>query len=364
MTTAQRLNGAHMHKDVPHFNFLATGVGSVPFLNIKDTCHTILEHFPSMPFWPQFAKRSFLEDMSAQYCEGLPLLDINEKERTLTISPLRNKESELTMFYEHFLSQDMDYFSISRDYAPGFYAILDFISQNPGHTSPYIKGQTVGPVTFVAGILDHEGKPVLHNTELSEAMINGLAIKALWQVQKLSQYGKQTILFLDEPCLSGFGSAFSSFQRYEVIDILRKVIDYLRGNSDTLIGIHCCGNTDWPMIIETGVDIINFDAFEYMDHFLLYPDDIKKFINNGGTVAWGIVPTSGFTGKESIEGLSSIINKGFDRIQEWGIDRKVLAQRSILTPACGMGTMDPETAKKGLILLSELSQMCKEMPLT
>ena len=169
---------------------------------------------------------------------------------------------------------------------------------------------------------------------------------------------------MDEPYLSGFGSAFSSIQRHEVIEILRKVIDYLRENSDALIGIHCCGNTDWSMIIETGIDIINFDAFEYMDHFLLYPDDIMGFIRNGGTIAWGIVPTSGFTGKETVEGLFSKIEEGLHRIHGWGITPEMLAQRSILTPACGMGTMDPDMAKKGMGLLSRLSQKCKEMTVT
>jgi len=351
-----------MLKNPPHFNFLATGIGSVPFLDIDETCNNILEHFPSMPFWPQFAKRSYLEDMSAQYCEGLPLLHVNEKEKTLVIPSASNAEEELTTFYEHFLVQDMDYFPISRDHAPGLYTILDLINQDPKRDDGlYIKGQTVGPVTFAAGILDVNGKPILHNAELLETMVNGLAIKALWQVRELGKTGKRTVIFMDEPYLSGFGSAFSSIQRHEVIDILRKVIDYLRENSDTLIGIHCCGNTDWSMIIETGIDIINFDAFEYMDHFLLYPDDVMGFIRNGGTIAWGIVPTSGFTGKESAEGLFLKLKEGFHRMHEWGITPEIVAQRSILTPACGMGTMDPDMAKKGLDLLARLSKKCKKM---
>ena len=191
-------------------------------------------------------------------------------------------------------------------------------------------------------------------------MLNGLAIKALWQVQELGKTGKRTILFMDEPYLSGFGSAFSAIQRHEVIQILRKMISYLRENSDALIGIHCCGNTDWSMIIETGIDIINFDAFEFLDHFLLYPDEITQFIRKGGSVAWGIVPTSGFTGKVSDEGLFLKIREGVERIHQWGLDPGVLAQRSLLTPACGMGTMAPEDAKKCMALLSTLSRMCKD----
>lgn len=349
-----------MTKKTPQFNFMATGIGSVPFEDIEDACRVILEHFPSMPFWPQFVKRSYLEDMSAQYCEGLPLLKINEKGRKITLSPERSAESELTVFYEHFLAGDMDHFSISRAYAPGLYAMLDLVEQGRGYHGPYIKGQTVGPITFAAGILDRDGKPVLHNAELMEAMVNGLAIKAVWQALTLARTGKRPILFLDEPYLSGFGSAFSSIQRHEVIHLLRTVINYMRENSDTLIGIHCCGNTDWPMIIEPGPDIINFDAFDYMDHFLLYPDELVRFLKGGGTIAWGIVPTLGSSGKESVDGLFSRLEKGLGRIHDWGITPELIAQRSILTPACGMGAMSPEAAKKGMELLSGLSAKCKE----
>ncbi|HUU81446.1 MAG TPA: methionine synthase, partial [Acidobacteriota bacterium] len=122
-----------------------------------------------------------------------------------------------------------------------------------------------------------------------------------------------------------------------------------------LIGIHCCGNTDWSMIMEAGPDIISFDAFDYMDYLLLYRDDIVLFIKQGGIVAWGIIPTASFTGKESVESLSTKLDEGFRRIYQWGIGPEMLAERSILTPACGMGTMSPEAATRVLDLLSLLS---------
>jgi len=63
----------------PHFGFTATGIGSVPFLEVEATCREINRLFPHMPFWPQFVKRSYLEDMSVQYSEGLPLLVVTRR---------------------------------------------------------------------------------------------------------------------------------------------------------------------------------------------------------------------------------------------------------------------------------------------
>jgi methionine synthase II (cobalamin-independent) len=346
-----------MRDRAPAFNFLATGIGSVPFQEIEATCREILKTIPSIPFWPQLVKRSFLEEMSIQYSEGLPLLEINEQKRSLFISGEKRVESELVTFYDRFLSQDIDCFAMSKTYAPGLYALLEIIERGQDDAC-YIKGQTTGPITFASGITDLNGKSVLYNPEILEALVNGLAIKALWQVRKLEKSGKRTMIFIDEPSLSGFGSAFSPVERYVIIDNLRTVINYLREHSDTLIGIHCCGNTDWSMIIETGPDIINFDAFGYMDYFLLYPDDIVQFLKGGGTIAWGIVPTSDFTGQESVEDLFAKLNEGLHRVYEWGIEPQLLAQRSILTPSCGMGTMTPEAARKCLNLLPQLSQKC------
>jgi hypothetical protein len=110
------------------------------------------------------------------------------------------------------------------------------------------------------------------------------------------------------------------------------------------------------MIIEAGPDIINFDAYGYMDTFLLYPEELSRFISDGGAIAWGIVPTADFTGEETIEGLLTRLGVGLKRFEEWGLDAERIAKCSLLTPACGMGTMDEALADRVLVLLSQLSK--------
>jgi methionine synthase II (cobalamin-independent) len=341
------------------FHFKATGIGSVPSTDIRGTCVHILKHLPDIPFWPQFVRRSHLEDMNIQFSEGLPFLQVNEERRALLISS-GDMESELVTFYERFLAEDIEYFATSREYAPGLYAMLESIQENPERYGPLIKGQTVGPVTFAAGIADQSGRSILHNPDLLEAAVKGLSIKALWQVRELSKSGKKPIIFLDEPYLSGFGSAFSPIQRHEVINLIKEVIDFLRERSDALIGIHCCGNTDWSMIVETHPDIVSFDAFAYLDYFLLYPEEIARFLKRGGAIAWGIVPTADFTGKEMVEGLASRLEQGLRRLCELGIDSETLTGSSLLTPACGMGSMEQAFAEKTLELLHMLSKKLSE----
>jgi hypothetical protein len=341
-------------KDI-EFRFAATGIGSIPSLDAREACVNILKRTSDIPFWPQLVKISLFEDFFIQFSEGLNFLNVKEGARILEVSSTE-QESRLTEFYEHFLAEDTGYFRVSLDYAAGLHELLELISGDPGQYGPFIKGHIVGPVSFAAGIKGPDGRPLLSNPDLKDALTKGIAIKALWQAGELARSGKQPILFLDEPYLSGFGSAFSPIERHEVIDMLKEVIGYLRERSDVLIGIHCCGNTDWSMIIDADPDIINFDAFAFMDYFLLYPDAISRFINGGGSIAWGIVPTSDFKGTETVEELRVKLEQGVARLKEIGLDPDLIARRSIITPACGMGTMDEKSSSRVLELLSLLSK--------
>jgi len=342
------------------FNFMATGVGSVPFLDVDDTCQRILKIFPDIPFWPQFVKRSHLEDMSVQASQGLPLIKINHEKNSIYITSVNDQDSELISFYEHFMAEDIDYFAFGHEYAAGLYKLLELIDKSPQAYGPFIKGQIIGPITLAGSLTDPAGRSALYNSEIMDTIVKGLAIKALWLVKKMSISDKRHIIFIDEPYLSGFGSAFTPIQREEVIKFIKEVVDYLRSRSNALIGIHCCGNTDWSMIIETGVDIVNFDAFDYMDYFLLYRKEIIKFLEDGGTIAWGVVPTTSFSGKETVSDLKMKLEKGLNRFYEWGISKNTVAARSIITPACGLGTVEPDKAEKILELLSSLSAIMSE----
>jgi len=345
------------------FHWLATGIGSVPFLDIQETCRTIYRLLPQIPFWPQFVRRSFREDMNIQFSEGLPFLQIDHEKRSLTVNQTSDRDAQLLSFYDRFLADDVDFFALSREFAPGLYTLLEIMEEDPEKENAFIKGQCTGPITFASAIFGTDGKPLIHSLELLEACTQGLAIKSLWQTRKLAETGRKPILFLDEPSLSGFGSAFSSLERDEVIRILRMVIDYLKERADLLIGIHCCGNTDWGMLLEAGTDIINFDTFSFLDYFLLYPDEITAFINRGGLIAWGVVPTSEFTGNETVVELLSLLKKGFETLESWGLPAETVAKSSILTPSCGMGTLTSEAAKAVLSLLSDLSTRCADSPI-
>jgi methionine synthase II (cobalamin-independent) len=340
------------------YHFTCTGIGSAPGLDVQGTCREILNRFPEAPFWPQFPRRSPVEDMTLQYIEGISLLEADPDGRRPLLTSL-DTAAQLADLYEHVLSEDAAHFSISREYAPGLHELIGLLRQQGKPCGNYIKGQTVGPVTLALAARDQEGKALIHSPEWTEALTQALALKALWQVRELAATGREPILFLDEPSLSGFGSAFSPLERAEVIRILGSFMAFLRERTPAVMGIHCCGNTDWSMLLEAGPDIINFDAFGYLDTFLLYRADILRFLERGGSIAWGIVPTSDEDLKRvSLEDLLERLQAGLFRLGEWGLDANTIRRRSFLTPACGMGNLQESSASRALALLSELSGRC------
>jgi len=218
----------------------------------------------------------------------------------------------------------------------------------------FVKGHITGPLTAGISYKDDTGKDIIHNEMAYDAVVKGLAMKAAWQIEELKQFGKPVIIFIDEPAMESLGSGFSAVSSEVVADKLNEIIDTIH-DLGGIAGIHCCGNADWPMIFNTRVDIVNFDAFGYLEKVLLYPTDIKKFYGRGGALAWGVVPTGAFTGNETADQLVARMEEGIKRLEKEGLDRKTILRQSLITPSCGMGSLTPDKAEAILKLLREVS---------
>ena len=314
---------------------LATGIGSVPHSDPETACRFVWENFPQIPFWPQLPKRSFRENMYAQYCEGLPGLRMEENKERFYLDS-RQAMQELEGFYERFLGEDLSSFAISPHYAGAWPVFLEMAAESPGVRA--LKGQVTGPISYGLQVTDENRRALLYDDNLRDVIISQISRKAQWQEQELMKLAPQTIIFVDEPYLSSFGSAFVNLSREEAIEALERVFAAVSGKS----AVHCCGNTDWSLLLQTGVDILSLDAYEFADALLLYKNELKHFIKRGGIIAWGIVPTdSEKINDELLEKFKSILKKLSREISS-SLDR--VLEQSLITPSCGVGGGSPENA--------------------
>jgi hypothetical protein len=309
----------------------------------------VFELLPNIPAWPQLPKRNIRENMYAQFSEGLPCFVIEEAENRAYFNLKGDIAGELEKFYTELLSDNLDYFAMSESYASGLHRLLN-------HPLPesarFVKGQITGPISFGLTVTDHTRRSIIYHPELFEAVVKTLAMKAHWQVKELKKLNDKVILFIDEPYLSGFGSAFINITREEVIGHLTEVITSAQSEG-AIVGLHCCGNTDWSMVMDTPVDIINFDAYEYFQSITLYPGELKKFLEARRCLAWGIVPAT--TGLGTIRELFKLFIERIDILANKGIDERLLLEQCLITTSCGMGTQTVEKSDRIMELLWGLS---------
>jgi len=337
------------------FNCIATGIGSLPIADPDQAAALSLRYLPEAPIWPQLPKRGVQEHMDGQYSESLPGLVADREKGRFSFDTAKDLTPELETFFQHYLDKDYSFFELSEEYAAGFYGLLRALKKNGlPKAARFLKGHITGPLTFGTSLKDEKGRDIIHNELLFDAVVKGLAMKAAWQIETLKAFGKPVIIFIDEPAMESLGSAFCAASPELVAAKLDEIIDTIH-ELGGIAGIHCCGNADWPMIFRTKVDIVNFDAFGYMEKVLLYPAEIKTFISRGSALAWGIVPTAAFTGTETADALIARIETGMQRLESAGIDRKTLLRQSLLTPSCGMGSLTPEKTEAILKLLREVS---------
>jgi hypothetical protein len=312
------------------YPFITTGIGSFPHHDEKEVFRLIFKNFPEIPFWPQLPKRSFLEGMVVQYSEGFPSLRWNEKEQRVWVDTSHGFDKEIEKFYQHLEGSELKPFEITIDFAKGLRILKDLTSKDHRKEIKYIKGQIAGPITFGLALTDLEGKSIFYDPTLRDILIKHLSMKARWMEKRFNDLfpGIPTIIFLDEPSLSSFGSAFSGLNREDVVHSLNECFEAVKG----LRGIHCCGNTDWSVLLSTNLDILSFDAYEYLETLSLYPKDLRAFLERGGILAWGIVPTSEAVLKEDAQSLVKRFKEGVETLSKKGIDQTLL-HRAILTPS-------------------------------
>ena len=334
------------------FGCLPTIIGSMPQTDPEKACSVIRRYLKDIPAWPQLPGRSFMENMYVQYSQGFPGVVV-EADR-IYVDRSQDSTKSLEEFYAAYLGNDVDKYPVGPEYAAGLHSFLSLADLNPRA----VKGQIIGPVTWGLTVADDSGRAVIYDDTLGDAVPKLLRLKAGWQEKALRQISKNTIIFVDEPYMSAFGSVSVMLSRDRVISLLEEVLEGITG----LKGVHCCGNTDWSILLSTSTDIISFDAYNYAQSLSLYPAEVKKFLDRQGTVAWGIVPNDeGSLAKESVSSLKDRLEEAMAPFTRNGVRFKQLIEQGLLTPSCGLASLSEEASVIALELLTELSAKIRKL---
>jgi hypothetical protein len=319
------------------------------------------------PIWPQLGAFGLKEQMEIQYSEGIPCAVIDEAKGRMYFETSTDHSEELAEFYGTYEAAmdpdsgngDCSAMAISEEFSKGIYA-LERALKKEGKKRPWLKVQTTGPCSFALTITDENKRAIYYNEEFRDVIVKAIAMKCRWQIQMFKKYAENIICFIDEPILSAFGSStYVSVQRPDVVQHLEEVIAAVHADGG-YTGIHCCGNTEWSILMDAGVDMVNFDAFEFGETISLYGPNVKEHLAKGRMLAWGIVPTSKKVMDQTVDSLEEVLERNIEKLAGVsGVDKKVIAEQAVLTPSCGTGSLSIEEANKVFELLPKISARMK-----
>ena len=333
-----------------HGGNVITGIGSFPFTNIDEAIDLIFSVCKEIPFWPQLPKRSPLENMYTTFLEGVPCMVVDTEKNTAFIDT--EQVDGIEKFYEDVAVDNVDAFRITDNVAPGFYRFLERLKDIQEGVK-YIKCQVTGPFSMGLGLKDEHDKPIIYNDAFYDIIKKALHMKAKWMIQtiKAAYPEKNIIIFFDEPYMVSFGSSYVSISKETALSAFNEVLEGLNAKR----GVHVCGNTDWSVLLNSHVDIINYDAFNYLDTIFYYKEDLARFLARGGWIAPGVVPSTEKIRETSQEDIQKILSSFTAKIRE--ISPNLKQNDFLITTSCGVGSLTDAEARKAMELLKKLNQL-------
>jgi hypothetical protein len=295
--------------------------------------------------------------MWIQFSENLPRFRVDLENLSYHFDTSGDPETDVELFYSKYLEVieggRADDFFVGPEYGNGIHVLLERLASS-GQKKKFIKVQVTGPLSFALTVTDENRKPIFYHPLFKDVAIKAMGLKAIWLVEKFSPYAEKVIVFLDEPSLSAYGSsAFLGVSAADVTEALDDVISMV-AQRGALTAIHCCGNTDWGLLMDSSIRAINFDAVDYMDSMAIYPQKLNDFMARGGVLAWGAVPNTSKVMEEDAHTVIQRIRNGAELLISKGVSREALTSKLIVTPACGCAGLKVSETQKVYKIMNDL----------
>jgi len=327
-----------------------TAMGILPHTDVDAALALALS--VDIPFWPQLPRVSFYEDMYAQASDGLPGIVLDLENERVTFDTVRFYD-ELLAYAEK--SQEPGFFSLSPAYSAVYHRFLalDFSDRVA------IRGQTIGPISFGLKVADEARRPIIYNSDVKAILLEFLAGKINRQLAEMQAVHPSAFVWLDDPGLEFIFSSLSGYVDVVAREDMAEFLDNLHG----LKGLHLCGNPDWDFLLEADLDLLSFDAYTRGELLIRYAGQIQRFLERGGVLGWGIVPTgTAELTREGVESLAGRLEAQWDYMCGQGIDRERIVRQGMLAPAtcCLVNRDGAVTVERAFALVRAVSEILRE----
>jgi hypothetical protein len=323
-----------------------------------------------IPFWPQLPKVSLFEDMYVQASQNFPGVAIDYDKGRLSFDTTRF-EQELDWYFARMDAPET--FALTTEYSAVFH---EFLSRDL-ESYRAIRGQNIGPVSFGFKVLDENLKPIIYNDEARTILFDFIQKKANSQYGELRERNPNAFVWLDEP---GLGYVFSGLSGYNEQQAKGHYHDFVQGLGGPK-GLHLCAEVNLPYLLELGVEILSFDAYQIGFMPKEYAGGVAEFINKGGIISWGIVPTeSTVLATQTPETLAERLSDYWNVVSgSTGLPLNQIAMQALVAPArcclsdvgqssttdnkadeCQVFSSEEKIVEQAFAFLPELSQILRD----
>ena len=316
---------------------LPTSLGSLPHIDAREAAAFVLRLHPDLPAAPQLPVRSPREGMVAQASAGIAGVTVADdgslvldNDRLDPAAPVDTTPGEESV---------------------GLLAFLDAVADR----TAAVKLQLTGPVTLGLAFV-HAGCPADVAVPLAAAAVAQRS-RALLDLVSERAPGAAPVLFLDEPALSASRHPGAPVSPGEATDLLSGVLSSIAPRAVT--GVHCCGSSAWEVGLKSGPTILSLPA---VDGVVDEAPAIAAFLEGGGWVAWGAVPTTGPVGDDADLLWRRLVALWCALIAA-GCDPVLLRRQSLVTPVCGLAGHGPSQAERVLTLTVDLARRVQDQAL-
>jgi hypothetical protein len=207
-------------------------------------------------------------------------------------------------------------------------------------------------------VVDADKRPIYYDAQLADVLAKMLALKARWCENEMQKNtgAKETLIIINEPYLASLGSSVVPVDKETVRSGWEDITSMVEGG----LGIHCCSNTDWNFVLGLNPSVVSIDAYTTAKEFLLYADTITGYMERGGVVAWGIVPSDARI--FATETTDSLYRKYLDiRTQLCTrMPDQLFDAQSLITPSCGIRFADRNSARDIMQAAAEISRRIRQ----
>ncbi len=333
---------------IPSPELRATGVGALPHRDPDEACRAALAAFPEIPFIPTLPNRGLLETIVFADSEHLPGGVIREGRLMIDRSADPSEAMERVLL--DYLEGNAEPYRVGEAYGSGFHAMMGRDLSD----ALLVKCQVTGPVTFGMQVVDETRRPILYDPEYADLLGKLLGLRARWCEEAMRERmgARATLVVLSDPYLASLGSAVVPVDA----NVAASAFGDIAGLLDGGLGLHCCANTDWGFVLGLAPAVVSIDAWTYGREFLLYADDVARYMEAGGVVAWGIVPADYAV---FAAGTPGSLFARFEEIRTRAtetVDPDLFDRQSLITPTCGIRNAGEQEAAAIMEATASLSR--------